>query len=204
MQDFHHNRARALLESAEELFTKQDVDNAVAAMADTLNARYNQPDSEEFPLVLGVMGGAVVFTGNLLPQLTFPLEFDYIHVSRYGDEDKGGEVVWKVVPRSNVSGRTVIVLDDILDEGETLAHVKQRLLDMGAKEVILAVFADKAIGKAKPVKADIVGITLPIVKHSYLGTDAHELPRVLTESGFTFAHTTVEQAVDAAVPAARG
>jgi hypoxanthine phosphoribosyltransferase len=97
------------------------------------------------------MGGAVVFTGNLLPQLTFPLEFDYIHVSRYGDEDKGGEVVWKVVPRSNVAGRTVIVLDDILDEGETLAHVKQRLLDMGAKEVILAVFADKAIGKVKPV-----------------------------------------------------
>ena len=161
MQDFHHNRARALLESAEELFTKQDVDNAVTAMADTLNARYNQPDAEEFPLVLGVMGGAVVFTGNLLPQLTFPLEFDYIHVSRYGDEDKGGEVVWKVVPRSNVAGRTVIVLDDILDEGETLAHVKQRLLDMGAKEVILAVFADKAIGKVKPVKADIVGITIP-------------------------------------------
>jgi hypoxanthine phosphoribosyltransferase len=161
MQDFHHNRARALLESAEELFTKQDVDNAVAAMADTLNARYNQPEAEEFPLVLGVMGGAVVFTGNLLPQLTFPLEFDYIHVSRYGDEDKGGEVVWKVVPRSNVAGRTVIVLDDILDEGETLAHVKQRLLDMGAKEVILAVFADKAIGKVKPVKADIVGITIP-------------------------------------------
>ncbi|MYM22954.1 hypoxanthine-guanine phosphoribosyltransferase [Duganella sp. FT135W] len=161
MQDFHHNRARALLESAEELFTKQDVDNAVAAMADTLNARYNQPEAEEFPLVLGVMGGAVVFTGNLLPQLTFPLEFDYIHVSRYGDEDKGGEVVWKVVPRSNVAGRTVIVLDDILDEGETLAHVKQRLLDMGAKEVILAVFADKAIGKVKPVTADIVGITIP-------------------------------------------
>jgi hypoxanthine phosphoribosyltransferase len=46
MQDFHHNRARALLESAEELFTKQDVDNAVTAMADTLNARYNQPDAK--------------------------------------------------------------------------------------------------------------------------------------------------------------
>ncbi|MET0267677.1 MAG: hypoxanthine-guanine phosphoribosyltransferase [Duganella sp.] len=161
MQDFHHNRARALLESAEELFTKQDVDAAVSAMAANLNARYDQPDAETFPLVLGVMGGAVVFTGNLLPQLTFPLEFDYIHVSRYGDEDRGGEVVWKVVPRSNVAGRTVIVLDDILDEGETLAHVKQRLLDMGAAEVILAVFADKAIGKAKPVNADIVGITIP-------------------------------------------
>ena len=161
MQDFHHNRARALLQNAEELFDKETVQAAVSRMADSLNDRFGDPSKQEFPLVLGVMGGAVVFTGNLLPQLTFPLEFDYIHVSRYGDEDKGGEVVWKVVPRSNVSGRTVIVLDDILDEGETLAHVKQRLLDMGAKEVILAVFADKAIGKAKPVKADIVGITIP-------------------------------------------
>ena len=161
MRDFHHNRARKLLENAEELFNKETVDAAVTRMADTLNQRYNQPGCEEFPLVLGVMGGAVVFTGNLLPQLSFPLEFDYIHVSRYGDEDQGGQVVWKVVPRSNVTGRTVIVLDDILDEGETLAHVKQRLLDMGAKEVILAVFADKAIGKAKPCKADIVGIVIP-------------------------------------------
>ncbi|MBV8124959.1 MAG: hypoxanthine-guanine phosphoribosyltransferase [Paucibacter sp.] len=161
MQDFHHNRARALMENAEELFSKEVVNEAVSAMADTLNARFDHPESEEFPLVLGVMGGAVVFTGNLLPQLTFPLEFDYIHVSRYGDADKGGQVVWKVVPRSNVEGRTVIVLDDILDEGETLAHVKQRLLDMGAKEVILAVFADKAIGKTKPVKADIVGLVIP-------------------------------------------
>jgi hypothetical protein len=54
--------------------------------------------------------------------------------------------VWKVIPRQNVAGRTIIVVDDILDEGETLAHVKQRLLDMGAAEVILAVFADKDLG----------------------------------------------------------
>jgi hypoxanthine-guanine phosphoribosyltransferase len=67
--------------------------------------------------------------------------------------------VWKVIPRQNVAGRTIIVVDDILDEGETLAHVKQRLLDMGAAEVILAVFADKDLGKVKPVQADIVGLT---------------------------------------------
>jgi hypoxanthine phosphoribosyltransferase len=161
MQDFHHNRARDLLKNAEEIFDRETVQASVARMADELNARFDRPENQEFPLVLGVMGGAVVFTGNLLPQLTFPLEFDYIHVSRYGDEDKGGAVVWKVIPRSNVVGRTVLVLDDILDEGETLAHVKQRLLDMGAAEVILAVFADKDIGKVKPVTADIVGITIP-------------------------------------------
>jgi hypoxanthine phosphoribosyltransferase len=161
MQDFHHNRARALLENAEEIFYQETVQASVRRMAATLNARFGDEEKQEFPLVLGVMGGAVVFTGSLLPQLTFPLEFDYIHVSRYGDDDQGGKVVWKVVPRPTVSGRTVIVLDDILDEGETLAHVKSRLLEMGAKEVIIAVFADKNIGKSKPVKADIVGLTIP-------------------------------------------
>lgn len=161
MQEFHHNRARDLIKNAELLFDQDAVQASITRMADVLNTRFNAADSKEFPLVLGVMGGAVVFTGNLLPRLSFPLEFDYIHVSRYGDDDKGGEVVWKVIPRSNVAGRTVIVLDDILDEGETLAHVKQRLLDMGAAEVILAVFADKAIGKKKPVQADIVGLVIP-------------------------------------------
>ena len=161
MQDFHHNRARALLENAEEIFDAETVQASVRRMAAALNDKFGDSKKEEFPLVLGVMGGAVVFTGNLLPQLTFPLEFDYIHVSRYGDDDQGGRVVWKVVPRPTVSGRTVIVLDDILDEGETLAHVKTRLLEMGAKEVIIAVFADKNIGKTKPVKADIVGLSIP-------------------------------------------
>ena len=161
MQDFHVSRARALLENAEEIFDAAAVSNAVASVAQTLNERFDQPGDDTFPLVLGVMGGAVVFVGQLLPQLRFPLEFDYIHVSRYGDDDQGGKVVWKVIPRPNVAGRTIIVLDDILDEGETLAQVKQRLLDMGAAQVIIAVFADKAIKRGKPVKADIVGLTIP-------------------------------------------
>jgi hypoxanthine phosphoribosyltransferase len=172
-QDFHYTRARDLLARAEELVSADTVQDAVRNVAEVLNARFDTDDSGEFPLVLGVMGGAVVFTGHLLPQLNFPLEFDYIHVTRYGDQDRGGEVVWKVIPRQNVAGRTIIVVDDILDEGETLAHVKQRLLDMGAAEVILAVFADKDLGRQKPVQADIVGLTIPNRFVVGFGMDAH-------------------------------
>jgi hypoxanthine phosphoribosyltransferase len=161
MQDFHYARARTLLEHAEQIVSPEEVQAAVRRVADELNQRFGDPEEQAFPLVLGVMGGAVVFTGNVLPQLTFPLEFDYIHVTRYGDEDRGGQVVWKVIPRQSVAGKTIVVLDDILDEGETLAHVKQRLLEMGAKEVIVAVFTDKDIGRTKPVQADIVGLTIP-------------------------------------------
>ncbi|MFL6671783.1 MAG: hypoxanthine-guanine phosphoribosyltransferase, partial [Massilia sp.] len=161
MQDFHIARAHALLENATQIVSPEQVQAAVRNVAGVLNQRFGDPQEGVFPLVLGVMGGAVVFTGNLLPQLTFPLDFDYIHVSRYGDDDRGGQVVWKVIPRQNVAGRTIIVLDDILDEGQTLAQVRQRLLDMGAAEVILAVFADKELRKSKPVQADIVGVTIP-------------------------------------------
>ena len=173
MQDFHYTRARALLANAEEIVSADKVQAAVRNVAEVLNQRFDNDATGEFPLVLGVMGGAVVFTGNLLPQLTFPLEFDYIHVTRYGDLDRGGEVVWKVIPRQDVTGRTIIIVDDILDEGETLAHVKQRLLDMGAAEVILAVFADKELGKVKPVQADIVGLTVPNQFVVGFGMDAH-------------------------------
>jgi hypoxanthine phosphoribosyltransferase len=173
MQDFHYTRARALLANAEEIVSADQVQAAVRHVADVLNQRFDKDEAGEFPLVLGVMGGAVVFTGHLLPQLTFPLEFDYIHVTRYGDLDRGGEVVWKVIPRQDVKGRTIIIVDDILDEGETLAHVKQRLLDMGAAEVILAVFADKELSKVKPVYADIVGLTVPNQFVVGFGMDAH-------------------------------
>jgi hypoxanthine phosphoribosyltransferase len=157
----HRDKAIALLAGAEPIYSAEAVQAAVRKVAHELNGRFDNDAGAPFPLVLAIMGGAVVFSGQLLTQLRFPLEFDYIHVTRYGSRDQGGTIEWKVEPRADVGGRTVIVLDDILDEGETLAHVKQRLLDMGAAEVIVAVFADKDIGKAKPVRPDHVGLVLP-------------------------------------------
>lgn len=157
----HARKARALLADSELIVGEAAVQAAVEKIASQLNRRFDNEDEPNFPLVLSVMGGAVIFSGQLLPRLTFPLEFDYIHVTRYGREDKGGRMEWKREPQVNVLGRTVIVLDDILDEGETLAHIKRRLLAMGAAEVLTAIFADKDIGKAKPVTPDYLGLTLP-------------------------------------------
>lgn len=72
----------AILNGAELLFDAQTCRDALQRMADEITAEL----SESFPLVLPVMGGAVVFTGQLLPLLRFPLDFDYVHVSRYGDQ----------------------------------------------------------------------------------------------------------------------
>jgi hypoxanthine phosphoribosyltransferase len=166
-------RARALFAEATEVYDARAVQAALTRMAGEINARFQASDAPAFPLVLGVMGGAVVFAGQLLTQLDFPLEFDYIHVTRYGARDQGGRIEWKVEPRAPVQGRTVIVLDDILDEGETLAHVKERLLQEGAAEVVLAVFADKDIGRAKPARPDYVGLVLPNKFVVGFGMDAY-------------------------------
>ena len=149
--------ARRVLDEAELVCSEQDVANAVARVAREITARL----ADSNPLVLAVMGGAVVFSGQLLPKLRFPLDFDFIHVSRYGDKTRGGGITWRVEPHENVQGRTVLVLDDILDEGATLAEVKRRILDAGAKAFYSAVFSDKLTGRDKPIAPDFVGIRLP-------------------------------------------
>lgn len=146
-----------MLETAERLCSAAMVSDAVARMAREISAAL----ADSFPLVLCVMRGSVIFAGQLLPLLKFPLEFDYLDVTRYREATHGGEISWKVTPGTAVAGRVVLVVDDILDKGQTLAAVKEKLLAAGASRVYSAVFADKDIGHAKPVKADFVGVRLP-------------------------------------------
>ena len=150
-------QARDILQQAELLYSQEQVQTALHKVAAQINAAL----SEKQPLVLSVMGGAVVFSGQLLPLLGFPLDFDYVHVSRYGDARKGGAMHWKVEPRENVRGRVVLLLDDILDEGHTLAALHEKVMKLGAVHCYSAVFADKKNGRKKPIHADFVGIELP-------------------------------------------
>ncbi|KZE32916.1 hypoxanthine phosphoribosyltransferase [Crenobacter luteus] len=149
--------AQGILNGADVLFTAEEVNAAVDRMA----AEITEKLGGEYPLVLAVMGGAVVFTGQLLPRLLFPLDFDYVHVSRYGDKTRGGELNWKMAPKEDVRDRVVLVLDDILDEGETMAAIRDKVMEMGAKAFYSGVFANKLIQKAKPIAADFVGIDVP-------------------------------------------
>lgn len=164
-----------LLDEAEELFNADQVRAAVIRMARDITAKLER----EFPVVLSVMGGAAIFTGQLLPMLRFPLEFGAIEVTRYNNDIQGREITWRLPPRDNVRGRTVLVVDDILDEGVTLAAIHQRLMEMGAREVLSAVFADKDIGRTKPIKADFVGVTVPNRYVFGFGMDAYGLWRNL-------------------------
>jgi hypoxanthine phosphoribosyltransferase len=133
----------------------------VRAAVERLAGEITRALAETYPLVLVVMGGAVVFAGQLLPKLRFPMDFDYVHATRYGAAIRGGGIDWKVTPPEDLRGRTVLVLDDILDGGETLRAISDRLLALGAREVSCAVLVEKTLARAKPIAADFVGLRIP-------------------------------------------
>ena len=149
--------AREVLRNADLICDEQVVQGALLRMADEVTRQLADCN----PLVLSVMGGAVVFSGQLLPLLKFPLDFDYLHVTRYGDATVGGGLQWKVYPQTPLKGRVVLVLDDVLDEGHTMAAIREHMLSLGAVQFLCAVFADKNLGRPKPMVADFVGVTLP-------------------------------------------
>ncbi|MBI5659554.1 MAG: hypoxanthine-guanine phosphoribosyltransferase [Nitrosomonadales bacterium] len=178
-----NQQAHDLLRQAELIVAADEVRAAVERVAREINAAL----ADAHPLVLSVMGGAVVFTGQLLPLLAFPLDFDYVHVSRYGGGQQGGALRWKVEPCENVRGKVVLVLDDILDEGGTMAAIKQRVMELGAAGFYSAVFADKLNGMTKPVRADFVGVEVPDRFVFGFGMDVHgawrNLPAIYAVKG---------------------
>lgn len=150
-------KAKAMLANAEVVHDEKAVQEALDQVAKAITTRL----VDKYPLVLCVMTGGVVFCGQLMTRLQFPLDFDYLHATRYGPDTQGGKISWRTAPWTSVKGRTVLVVDDILDEGLTLAAIVDSLKHLGAETVLTAAFADKLNGKQKPITADFVGLTVP-------------------------------------------
>ena len=145
------------LQEAQLIHSQQAVNQAISTMAEQLNQCYvNEP-----PIVLCVMGGAVYFTGQLLPKLQFPLEFDFVQATRYQDSTEGKELKWIVMPKASVKDRNLLILDDILDEGITLKAIVDQCKLLGAKEIKSAVLVEKQLNKNKAMNADYVGLIVP-------------------------------------------
>lgn len=147
----------AFLEDSELISSAGEVESAIARIATEIEQQFK----DKYPLVLVVMGGAVVFAGQLLPRLRLPLDLDYIHATRYGTGTTGGGLAWRVEPPQGVRGRAVLVLDDILDGGHTMCAIRERLLELGAASFHCAVLVEKRLDRRKPVTPDFVGLTIP-------------------------------------------
>ena len=147
----------ALLAQADCLHSAGAVDAAIDRIARELTAALREAE----PVVMCVMTGGLFFSGQLLGRLAFPLHLDYVHASRYQNNTAGTELSWQAQPKMDLSGRTVLLLDDILDEGITLLAIKERCLALGAKALLTAVLVEKNLPHAKPMQADFVGLTVP-------------------------------------------
>ena len=147
----------AALPASDEIIPATVIQATLDRMAQEITARLSHSN----PLVITVMNGGLVFAGQLLPRLAFALECSYVHVRRYGAGTQGGELVWIAGPQEPVKGRTVLLLDDILDEGRTLATIRTRLLEQGAVEVLTAAFALKARAAPAAIVADFTGVNVP-------------------------------------------
>lgn len=146
-----------LLAQSELIHTSQVVEAAIVRISQEITKKLENTS----PVIICVMGGGMVFTGQLLTQLNFPLEVDYVHASRYQNATVGKTLSWKAWPKLDLSGRTVLLLDDILDEGITLKAIQEKCLELGALQVLSAVLVEKILNHSKPISADFVGLEVP-------------------------------------------
>lgn len=149
--------AQTVREEADELVSQVEISKAIDKIAREITERLKGAN----PLVLPVLNGGLIFAGQLLTKLDFPLQVDYIHATRYGIKTKGRVALdWLVKPKLSLVGRTVLLIDDILDEGVTLAALAEYCLKEGAFEVQMAVLVEKLhLRKVVPgMRADYWGI----------------------------------------------
>lgn len=145
-----------IFEEADLLATQAEVERAIDRMATEITERLH----DQRPLMLCVMNGGLIIAGQILPKLRFPLEIDYVHATRYGDKTSGRGLEWKAMPKLDMAGRAVLLLDDILDEGVTLDALARHCREQGAREVLLAVLVEKLhLRKVRPgMRADFSGL----------------------------------------------
>jgi hypoxanthine phosphoribosyltransferase len=144
--------------TADLLHPKQAVEAALDRMAAQITAQL----ADSNPLLLCVLTGGIIPTGQLTTRLDFPLQLDYLHATRYRGATRGGELNWIAHPSISLRDRVVLVIDDILDEGTTLAAIIEHCRDEGASQVYSAVLVDKLHDrKHHHMKADFTGLEVP-------------------------------------------
>ena len=178
-----------ILEKSDLLYDRAAIDAAIAGMADAIAADYigqvpaNRMGDSFVPVFLTVMHGALPFAGQLALELGargLDLQFDYLHATRYRGSNQGGELVWKHRPATALYGRRVLIADDILDEGHTLAEVRRWCIEQGATDVRIAAMTVKDHDRCVAgIRADYVGLHLPDRYVYGFGMDYHQQGRNL-------------------------
>ena len=155
--------------------------SAVGAAYDRLAAEINAELAHQEPLVCCVLMGGIVPAGQLLTRFSFRCQLGYLHATRYRGATSGGELHWLARPFGDVHDRPVLVIDDILDEGATLAVVEGVLRESGASAVYKAVLVKKTRSRPPATEAHFVGLEVPDRYVFGCGMDYHGFWRNLPE-----------------------
>lgn len=140
--------------SAELIYPQSVVEAAITRVAGDLSRAV----AERNPVIVTVLDGGIVFCGKLLVHLNFPLQLDSVSVGRYRGETQGSEINWRLKPKTPLRDRIVVLVDDVLDEGHTLAELRRFCVHEGAEAVLIAVLIDKKLPRPKPCGADFIGL----------------------------------------------
>lgn len=169
---------RALLEKSRVLFKREEVQAAVQKMADEINRFY-----ADTPLVvISVLTGAIIPAAWLITKLKMPVQMDFVHATRYRGGLYGAELEYRVPPRLNLEDRHVLIIDDIFDEGNTLAAIKGSVEKRKAASVRMAALVRKDHDRGLPRDyVDFIGLDVPDVYVFGCGMDAYEEWRHLDE-----------------------
>lgn len=139
---------------AQILFDEGSIRERIGELGRTIAADYAGDDL----LLMALLKGGVIFISDLMRSTPIHLDIDFIQPSSYGaGTESSGSVDIKVFPRTELSGRRILVLDDILDTGRTLRHVVERLHSKGAEDVRTCVLLDKRARRVVDIQADYVG-----------------------------------------------
>lgn len=148
---------QAVRDSADELYSPAQVAEALDRLAAEIRAAIGDSD----PLLLCVMTGGLIVTSELFTRLDGPAQLDYLHATRYQGTRGGAELKWITPPSQPLAGRTVLVVDDILDEGLTLAAILRYCREQQARAVYSAVLVEKDHDRKHPeVQPDFVGLSV--------------------------------------------
>ena len=148
---------QALIRKSSVIYSEIEIKTVIQNIADQVNQTIKTDDL----YVLCVMNGALIFAGQLLPRLEKNIQYSYIHATRYAASLTGGPIHWLVKPSKDIEGKTVLILDDILDEGITLREIVTTCEAMKAKVIYTAVLFDKDIVKEKSYIPNFIGLKVP-------------------------------------------
>ncbi len=140
------------------LYTEEQIKQRVAEMGEELYDRF----ADKNPMFVGVLSGCFVFMADLVRASQMKSELEFIAVSSYKNGTKSTGVVQITRDlQCDITGRNLIVVEDILDSGNTLSYLKEYLLTRGAASVSIVTLLDKPSRRQKAIYADIAGFEVP-------------------------------------------